>query len=302
MKRILALLIAVVLLGACGEADVGDAVLSVPEEEPEPVITTTPPITTTAPPEPEIEEEPRIIEPLPTHLAELNWVVEPIYEYDNVNYCLNCDVFLSWDGILDEATGLSTQYMHGAHGGGRLPWIYDPQLDLMGKPGSNYGSIPIELHPATDFALHFPNYSDSIKVVYSADTTAREEHSGDEWLSRETFSKAAVAVGNDFITDFIYNDWGGSWFWVRAGREVADMVEVFDENGKHGIIDRNGNAVIPFEFDDILLIGEWTAFVKFNGYWGIVAFTNYVPEFKLSGTFATYIDGEWVSRDASLDY
>jgi tetrahydromethanopterin S-methyltransferase subunit F len=254
---------------------------------------------------------------LPAHLESLNWVVRPGYryilehdgtEYEGFYYCSSCDFFFnSGEFAVNERTGLYLEHSHGAHGGGRLSWIYDPINDMMGKNGSAYGGEPMRMYPRSEFAQHFPEAAGTIKIVHSVDMSMFNEGEQGPELTTDAYGLAAAAVGNEFITDFIYYDLSKE-FWIRRGRDIADKIEVTDADGKRGVIGKDGIAVLPLEFEDILIIDKWTAFVKLDGHWGIVAFYDGdVPNFMPSGADSTYIEGdriseEWhvVSENASL--
>jgi hypothetical protein len=311
MKIFISLIVIVaILFTGCGNFEM-------PEEAPvitEPSITTTTAIThaltttsstTTAPP-PEIipQEESQIIyEPitLPPHLKNLNWLVEPMFDYERFSYCSMCDVFLRNEGIVDERTALMTEHRHGAHSGlRRNRWVYDPDLDLFGVNIYRGGTPDIELYPMDEFIKHFPDDSDRINVVRRVDSTIREisHYDGGYYFPREAFSGAAVAIGNELITDFIYDNDLMLWetFWFREGRDVINAVEVSDESGYRGIIGRNAEVIIPFEFEEILIIDEWSAFVKYDKHWGIVGFSDYIPDFRPSGDNNAFLDGDFITE------
>ena len=65
----------------------------------------------------------------------------------------------------------------------------------------------------------------------------------------------------------------GAFIWHHSGRKAertvyADQggVAVFAENGKVGLVDSNGNVLLPAEYDDISLFGtsEWTTLRQDN--------------------------------------
>jgi hypothetical protein len=274
------------------------------------------------PPPPNYEEV-----ALPAHLENLNWVVSPGFkytwhsfdgeEYESFSYCNMCGFFFgAGDFAVDERTGLYVNSArHGAHGGGGLTFVYDPALDLMGTPGSAYGGTPKALYPRSEFALHFPEAADTLMLVRSVDSTAEIEDGGwDGELPWDAYfgRGAAVAVGNVFITDFVYNllpDTPGHWWrGFYQGRRTSDKIEVADINGNYGVIGRDGSVVLPFEFETVMVIDNWTAFVQYGGRWGIVAFEDdEVPNFMPSGANNTYIDGDrvnlwwWVAKEGA-DY
>jgi hypothetical protein len=294
MKKLLILMLALSLvlslaitLTACGSEPEAEEVfdprptadsfptLEVPAEPDDPAVPIDEPETPEEPEEPEEPETPDEPEP-PAFI----WLVEPTLDYNSgIYYCDAHDMFWGANSEsdsqeLDRVTGQLTGNFHDAHGGGVLPWVYDPLLDLMGKPGSSYGGTPVTMYPRSEFAVHFPDDADTIKVVYEVDSTLRNEH-WEEELSQEAYDKAAVAVGAEFVTDFIYNCVRTTMrFFAPQGVRTANVIEVVAENAKSGIINRNGEVVVSFVFNDLLLICENTAFARLGEFdmWGIIAF------------------------------
>ncbi|MCL2639162.1 MAG: WG repeat-containing protein [Oscillospiraceae bacterium] len=241
---------------------------------------------------------------LPPHLEDLNWLVKPGFTY--FDWFGNCgdmhDAFSNGDYYLDERTGLPTVYGHFAHGGGGGSggWIYDIELDLIGKSGSDYNGVPFFLKPRSEFAKHFPDDTESVKFIYSVDSTMEFEERVSNELPVSAYTGVAVSVDNEFITDFIP---ASVWlsieenkFWIRSTKRAADRIGFIDESGKYGVIDRNGDVVLPFEFETVLVIDAWTAFVEFDGRWGIVAFGDYAPDFRPSGADYNYIDSDYLNE------
>jgi hypothetical protein len=207
--------------------------------------------------------------PLSEFEPEFTWIVEPTMEYERVFYCPAHDVFSNQDGyILDENTALITGDYHDAHGYGITTWIYDPDLDLFGHEYMG----PALLYPMAEFEEKFPELADRIYVVHQVDSTMGAADFGG--LLREAFSGVAVAVGGEVVTDFIY-----SHDHHRIGRSVENVIEVIDNSGKYGLINRSGDIAVPFEFEMIHLICNDTAFAKIDEKWGIIGFGDYVsPE------------------------
>jgi hypothetical protein len=245
---------------------------------------------------------------LPAHLDSLNWVVKPGYkytwhavggeEYESFSFCPSHDFFFgAGDYAIDERTGLYVDSaMHGAHGGGGHRWIYDPVNDLMGRSGSTYSGAPLMLYPRVEFAEHFPDDIDRMIIVYSFDSTMEFE---EEWMAIEIPWDAhigvSVAVGGEFVSGL--TDIPDDQPRVRLGRHTSDKIEFISENGKYGVIGRDGSIILPFEFEGVLIIDNWTAFVQYGGSWGILAFEDgYVPDFRPSGENHTYISGDWLSE------
>jgi len=196
-------------------------------------------------------------------LAGLSWAVEPTFEYESLFYCPVCDNINSYGEntgihVLDEKTLLPAG-AHDGHGGTELArWVYDPQRELFGIAG--YGMI--EMYPIADFAKEFSEYADETHVVYGVDSTNRyfEEYFGGDCFAE--FGKCALARGNTFVTDFVYD------YQCEGRTNVPFFALCMD--GKCGITDENGEVIIPFVLDDIMIIDKGTAVARYNGKCGIV--------------------------------
>ena len=86
-----------------------------------------------------------------------------------------------------------------------------------------------------------------------------------------------------------------------AGRFVGDYAIVQDENLKYGIIDKRGNMVVDFEYDDLNNLSENFVIYKENEKYGFinvlknkksVVLYDAIKPFK-EGLAAVYIDGKW---------
>ncbi|MCL2698440.1 MAG: hypothetical protein FWE74_10235 [Oscillospiraceae bacterium] len=314
MKKIITILLAlslVLTLAACGS-----------ESEPAPADDLRPTaesfITPDLPDEPEIPEEPEASDEsdagnddhvVPPQVNEHGfiWLVEPALDYDGIYYCNGHDMFWGnneeksiYDQELDTITGQPTGGYHGAHGGGREMWVYDHALDIMGTPGSGYSGTPVTMYPHSEFAEHFPDDADTIKIVYSVDSTIRNNDGGSDYIEGEAYAGAAVAVGSEFITDFIYHT---DSVWIRRGRDVYDTIEVLDKNNMYGIINRKGETAVPFIFSEIIMISSNTAFARLAGddMWGIIKFGTYVPLSNPQISF-NEIGQLWLLYDSLKDY
>jgi hypothetical protein len=147
-------------------------------------------------------------------------------------------------------------------------WLYDDKLDLFASFHQlSGGAEGTEWHPMSEFEIHFPNETDTIKAVCLVDSTNPLEGGGMVYHHEGAFFGTAIAVGNNFVTDFIYVDGGN-------GRAAYNVITAVDSNNMHGIIDRNGETVVQFIFDEILLISENTAFARLGAEdnWGIIGF------------------------------
>jgi len=293
MKALLILIIAVV--AACGResADVpspqGYAIEETVAEEPEaaPFIE-----------EPAEDEQPE--PPLPLVTAEgIVWLVPPMFEYDHISYCGHCGFVNSWHDVICPITGVVLDYA--GHGIGSPPpiFVYDPVLDLFGEPwfGHGYDTSSIGMYPF-DMALELFSL-DGFHVIQTVDSTIRD-YTGESYFEGEIerfwqlsvdayLNEFAVMYNGEFVTDFIFDrglhpelwnwrEWDfdsvavrkdGMWGTIdRYGNTLApfifNQISYFDEssaiavyNGKHGLIDRYGNVLIPFLYDEIYQFGTW---------------------------------------------
>jgi hypothetical protein len=211
------------------------------------------------------------VEPVPE--PAWSWIVEPTLEYDWLYYCGGHDVFNTGSGEgIDEKTGLPTAEYCGTHSGGKYMWLYDAELDLFASFHQLSGGAEwTEWIPMNEFEIYFPNEVDTIKAVCFVDSTNPLEGGGMVYHHEGAFFGTAVAVGNNFITDSVYTDAGN-------GRAAYNAITAVNGDNMHGIINRNGDIIVPFEFDELLLISETTAFANSNGKWGIIGFGDYIPD------------------------
>jgi hypothetical protein len=211
------------------------------------------------------------------------WYVEPTFGYSSIGHCVGCDVFaIGREGpILDVITGMPTGEFHGAHSDGGWYWVYDEDLELFGIHCTFRGEgNELLLYPISEYRnIEFePEYiRNNIKYVRRIDSTN---------LNAPWSHGLAIAVGNEIITDFIYQRGRGRTL------NTAGLISVADENGKHGVIHVDVNAtspfeanvVIPFIFDNLLIIDNWTAFAKYNGNYGIISLNGNVPDQRHTGS------------------
>jgi predicted small lipoprotein YifL len=225
------------------------------------------------PDEPDDFDEPAIaVPPLPDGIT---WLAEPVFEYSWLFYCAGHDVFDSGGGdIVDEKTGQLTGEPHGVHSGGKYMWLYDEELDIFASFHQlSGGAEGTEWFLMSEFDLHFPNEADTIKAVCLVDSTNPLEGGGMVYHHEDAFFGTAIAVGNSFVTDFIYIDGG------NGRQNIHSVITAVDSNNMHGIIGRDGGTVVPFVFDGLLLISGSTAFARLAGddYWGIIEFGSTEP-------------------------
>ena len=208
--------------------------------------------------------------------ADFVWKVEPVFEYEKVHNCF-CGHFsignYSGSGI-DPKTGVIDNSEHYGHGGGIPNYYYDEGKGLYGYYSCDEGGEYFEMMPAGEFMsnvwraqrIHAFQKIDSGKVTKHKNEWGEEAYD----LSNANVSeKYAVAYGTAFVSDFIYDYCieGEEWDFSNYN---ADNIIALILDGKWGIIDKDGNTVVPFCFEDIVLINEKIAFAKIDGKYGIL--------------------------------
>jgi hypothetical protein len=276
MRKIAALLALVMLVG-CSESPAGN---ENPENTEAPTETTaeiteittiiTEPVSTSAVTESTTESITRLDEPNIDNdkffVESITWIVEPTLAYDNIFYC-SCGTFVAindnhWQDI-DTRTGRLTEDSHG-HGGMIFIWVYDPQRDLFGNKYAVIAMSEINLHPKIEFAERFPEAVNQIMIVHEVDSSKRVPHfqQGEEFAEEAFSGRIAIAYNGKFVTDFDF---------VGHNRGAGKTLVTIVKDGKHGVIDKNGNVVIDFILDEIIIIDDKTAFAMYNGKYGIIS-------------------------------
>jgi hypothetical protein len=219
----------------------------------------------------------------------LAWIVEPVLEYDRVSYCREC-------GYFADASSYSTDYYpyynineetgqiideHGGHGYETslvyaIEWVIDKDEKLFGRLLISGYKTEKEIYSIDDeFALRFPDSTDTLnptKEFAMSEVSERESvYEGGihyDMGSRFENSKYAIAYGNTFITDFVFDGVAGTNY--RYGGVTYNNAIPVSIGGKWSFIDKNGNEITPFIFDHAISADGDTAFVKYNGKYGIL--------------------------------
>ena len=224
----------------------------------------------TEPPEPE---------PPPARYV---WTVEPVYaEVMNLWWAGR----IIFDGFeLNLETGEVSAWDGGDYPAGGMPapmeWLYDESNNFYGYYGTT------EEYSPADFKMYTKDaFTKALEEMYWWDTdatnvlrvfrkidAAKARQVESEWYDYEydlsgayTGDKFAVAYGMDFVTDFIFD----FDIWARKNSPIKEFIAV-QSGGKWGILNKTGETVVPFEFDDIIFSGTYTAFVLYNGKYGII--------------------------------
>jgi hypothetical protein len=226
------------------------------------------------------------------------WIAAPFYECPKW-YCPDCgeqrhssgmffdfgqDLFVyNYSEVMDEITLRPTGIDASPFSGVSEPvWVYDRDLDLIGH--TEFGRTNLVLHPTSEFSERFPFAVNKAIVVHLVDSTQREfDPDIDETvLSESAYSGgAAVAFNGTFVTEFEFDTMFGHCRCLngrlRINGRLAAVATAVREN-KSGIIGSNGETVVPFEFDDLWIISDTTAFARVGDKWGIIGFNGYVGE------------------------
>ena len=275
MKKalIMALLIAFIF-SACGSTEVAS------HDEPEPLQEETIPL------EPETENEDSGEDSVivgNTIYAGLVWIVEPVFTYDDI-ICIDEEgIIARGNGIyIDQKTGKPAGQVYG-HGIGAICLYYDEMKDLYGIFYHGDGASEIAFYSEKEFeSQHFwlyenrewveKPYIDTVQIIYSIDSTKIDKNIINNYTWYEEYGselesirgQGAVAYGKNFVTDFEYDD------GEHIGTRYVNSNIAVQNNGKWGIVDRNGETVAPFVFDEAITIDDDTAFAKYEGKVGIL--------------------------------
>ena len=209
----------------------------------------------------------------------LAWLIEPNLPHQSIHLC-NCGLFVDGDwNIIDPITGLLTGEFHYGHGGPPPPLVYDATLNLLGHAGYGmgyhqlYGMVPVD-DISDVFSDWYLEYTSGITAVELVDSTLREywEWYDGGWNLTEDahLGYFALMYNHQFTTVFAFHE-------IRTARVINN----FEITGRlpfaavridnlWGMVDINGNIIIPYMFEDLTVINKNTAFARFNGAYGIL--------------------------------
>jgi hypothetical protein len=220
----------------------------------------------------------------------LVWHVPPTLEHYIIRLC-SCGNFFDDTGRqFDRQTGLFTDnFLHG-HGGGPFGWVYDQELGLFGHRANAavYGTS-VGMHPLNQFEEAVKGMfghdswtlewllstSYGLIAVQNVDFTKRVPYWDIDddawWLGEDAFlGQAALMYNREFITDFIFDEISQLQWYFNIRNDFEFVAARIGD--RWGLIDKNGNTVIEFIFENLLLIDENTAFARYNGNYGILDF------------------------------
>ena len=211
-----------------------------------------------------------------TNAVVLRWKVDPIFEYEYISLCPQCGFFAVSDGfpIVNEVTGEIEGELTG-HGIDVTQLLYDGVLGLFGVHHYNESFQELSFYTADEFLLRFPHFANSLNLLHGIDSTkiVYEAYANHVWvLCKALTGFVALAYGAEFVTGFYFDS--GEWSeWGRGERLQYTSVAI-EQGGNWGIIDKNGSIVAPFIFEHAITIDNYTAFVKYNGLYGILYINN----------------------------
>ena len=224
-------------------------------------------------------EAPTEPEPPPARYV---WTVEPIYAkvmnlwwagriiFDGFELNLETGEVSAWDG-LDYPTGGIPAPME---------WLYDESNNFYGY----YGTV--EEYEPPDFKMYTQSaFANMLKEMYWWDPdilnelrafrkidASKVKQVESEWYDFEydlsgayIGKKFAVAYGTDFVTDFIFDH----ETQARTNSPTENFIAI-KSGGKWGVVNKTGEVVVPFEFDEIIFSDLKTAFVLSGGKYGII--------------------------------
>jgi hypothetical protein len=214
--------------------------------------------------------------------------------------------------LIDPHTGLLKGGFQGSFGSIFATWAYDRELGMLGHLSHNfsycissggwgmhyiwefdesirrlmeniYGERPISSNTEWNIAL-VQETSRGLLLVESVDYTAKE-YTEDSWPSR-TYTPwrippwgrhglFALMYNKELITDFIFHQGlsGGPF----GGSQIRGNIVAVRRYDYWGIMTSAAETLVPFKFEHIFLIDEYTAFARYNGRYGILYLRYFQP-------------------------
>ncbi|MCL2528521.1 MAG: M56 family metallopeptidase [Defluviitaleaceae bacterium] len=225
----------------------------------------------------------------------LIWDIEPDLGHANIRRC-NCGRFVDQEWrVISPLTGQLTGEIEGGHGGPSPCWVYDPNLRLFGNAGYHWGyNTYLGMHTIEDFEANMDGWdlqhSGGLIAVQAVDSTLRyqlsnymemheemQSYAQDWWsLPEEAFTgRFALMYNRRLITDFVFT--GAPPWWHRFNTLVDGTWEFMnidfipmEINGAWGFVSREGTAVLPSMFENLIAIDGNRFFARFDGMYGIL--------------------------------
>jgi hypothetical protein len=206
------------------------------------------------------------------------------------------------NNVVDERTlGLTGNISHGKTYGGTFPWLYDSRLRLVGFYWGDCSGSDIVMYPVREFATRFPDMVDKVLIVHRVDSTRRNlegrEYGFEGFLDEAYLGESAAFFNGSLITEFEATCHEERRLGLGRVARAAPM----SRGGKFGIVGSQGETLVPFVFEDALIIDDYTAFVKVDElHWGIVTWVAIedVPHRESLGGYpppVEYRDGDRIT-------
>ena len=216
--------------------------------------------------------------------ARVTWLVEPSLPYDDIYYCQYCNLLRSQQYVGNIRIRLkellseysrdnNTLWICRENCAVRESYMFDEKRGLYGY---YYDSEGVEIFIIQQRSAFFEQNTDmanrplAFKKIDSDKVKTVEQDWGTSYDFSDAIvsSKYAIAFNGTFVTGFIYD----AYCYYLKG--VPHGIIAVKLNNKWGILDKNGYILIPFDFDDITLIDENSAFAEYNGRYGILDLRN----------------------------
>jgi hypothetical protein len=246
------------------------------------------------------------------------WLIQPTFEYERIMYCPAHGFFDNrgtrggTSYIIDENLNRGSEHL--GHGGELVPFVFHHEWtgewevmndvrDLGWNPEWTGANLD-EYFDGEPFNGHYVSgYLDNdwiagrVGVIHNNEVVSHNITDADNayWLG----SIAAFRSGSS-----------SRWtLFTEDGREIADgLFDVkggisakYDENSKYfaihngdawGVISIDGTVVVPYEFEDVMIIDNTRAYAKQDGKYGVVSLTD-----NNGGNNGAVIDTESVMAD-----
>jgi len=200
---------------------------------------------------------------------ELVWKIEPTFEYDIIVYCDLCGFNDNIQRLLvNESTGeiIDSYSGHRRH---VMDVLYDEALGLFGVHHWSSTHSNAEFFSGDELLSIYPFLASSVNLIRGVDSTRIVIEDIEGLISLYDLSEAytgkyAISIGVDFVTGFVFDD-GEALTESRSNNIIAVQRDDY-----WGIIDRDGNTVVPFVLEHAITIDDYTAFARYDGRYGIL--------------------------------
>lgn len=207
------------------------------------------------------------IEP-PISADNYEWIIEPTLNYDDIIYYESMAEYAAFKGSdsviikpddIIQGKLVETEVPGMGIGGGIV--VYDIERKIWGSIHFDSGETYVfkTITDAINYTKNHSNLADTFPVL----SITVEDITSDNFVSNYEINwEYAFATTDGFVTDFIFDETDG----YPHTNNPAVM-----QNNKWGFIDKTGELIIPYEFDDAISIDNERAFVKQNGKWGVIS-------------------------------